>query len=103
MERLQEEIEDRESRLRREEIGRQVWEHLLEVEELYQELEAMDASARDYRSMMESRGYDGSWWPLSVQVTALYRNDGWGSFVDDLRQLVDQSREDAPLTAHEAE
>lgn len=52
---------------------------------------------------MDSRGYDGSWRPFPSQTAGLYRGAGWGSLFDDLRQLLQRSREDAPLTASGAE
>lgn len=80
-----------------EEIGREVWTRLLEVEELFDELEALDASARRHRSMMDSRGYNGPWWPMPSQVASLPRGQGWGSLFSDLRRLLRRNREAAPL------
>lgn len=80
-----------------EEIGKEVWSQLLEVQDLYDELEALDSSARRHRSVMANRGYEGSWWPEPSQEAGLHRGSGWGSLFSELRRLIRRRRSDAPL------
>lgn len=86
-------------RKKAQEIGREVWERLLKVEELADELEALDASARRHKSIMDSRGYDGPWWPTPSQAAGLQRSRGWESLFSDLKRQLRRHREDAPLPA----
>lgn len=81
------------------EIGREVWARLLEIQELADELEALDAAAERHRSTMNSRGYDGAWWPMPSQVAALHSGSGWRSLFEELDRLIRRHREEAPLPA----
>lgn len=82
-----------------EKVGREVWKRLLEVQELVDELEALDASARRQRSIMDSRGYDGAWWPKPSEVAGFPRSKGWGNLFSELERQIRRHREAAPLPA----
>lgn len=84
------------------ELGREVWAHLLEAEQAYREIEALDQSAHRNRSVMRSRGYDGDWWPEPSQAAGLYQGKDWGRLFSELRRLIRDQQDEVPEEDAEA-